>query len=98
MNALELARSDRTWDVCILDIGLPDMTGYELAGQLRLLPGTGGATLIALTGYGQAHDRVISKTAGFSHHLVKPADIRQLLDILDGVGISSGRSQGTSGS
>ena len=82
--ALEAARAG-PWDALILDIGLPDMTGYELAGRLREHPEAGSATFIALTGYGQVHDRVISRTAGFDHHLVKPADIAQLLDILAGI-------------
>ena len=76
------AAADAPWDACILDIGLPDMTGYELATQLRQTTSGARAVLIALTGYGQAHDRVISKTSGFEHHLVKPAGIPQLLEIL----------------
>jgi len=64
----------------ILDIGLPDMTGYELARRLRREHPT--ATFIALTGYGQARDRDLSKQAGFDHHLVKPVEFRALADIL----------------
>jgi signal transduction histidine kinase/ActR/RegA family two-component response regulator/PAS domain-containing protein len=64
----------------ILDIGLPDMTGYELARRLRREhPDT---SFIALTGYGQARDRDLSKQAGFDHHLVKPVEFRALADIL----------------
>ena len=81
-SALAQATGERAWDVVILDIGLPDMTGYELAGRLRTLPAAGHAMFIALTGYGQTHDRVISRTSGFDHHLVKPADVPALLDIL----------------
>jgi PAS domain S-box-containing protein len=69
-------------DVFILDIGLPDMDGYELAGRLRSDAHTAGATLIALTGYGQPHDRELSNAAGFDNHLVKPADHEELLRIL----------------
>jgi PAS domain S-box-containing protein len=69
-------------DVFILDIGLPDMDGYELAGRLRSDARTAGATLIALTGYGQPQDRELSNAAGFDHHLVKPADHEELLRIL----------------
>ncbi|OFA07724.1 alkaline phosphatase synthesis transcriptional regulatory protein PhoP [Duganella phyllosphaerae] len=61
-------------DAFILDIGLPDMDGYELARRLRAQAATAGKLLIALTGYGQAHDRVLSKAAGFDHHFVKPVD------------------------
>ncbi|KFC73731.1 Sensor hybrid histidine kinase [Massilia sp. LC238] len=64
----------------ILDIGLPDMTGYELARRLRREHPT--ASFIALTGYGQARDRDLSKQAGFEHHLVKPVEFRALADIL----------------
>jgi CheY-like chemotaxis protein/two-component sensor histidine kinase len=73
-------------DACILDIGLPDMTGYELARRLKALPELGSATLIALTGYGQASDREDSQAAGFHHHLVKPADPRELEAILADIG------------
>ncbi|MGI4721602.1 MAG: ATP-binding protein [Janthinobacterium lividum] len=67
----------------ILDIGLPDMTGYELARRLRREHPK--ATFIALTGYGQARDRDLSKQAGFDHHLVKPVEFRALADILAGL-------------
>ncbi|WP_143167624.1 hybrid sensor histidine kinase/response regulator [Massilia sp. CF038] len=62
----------------ILDIGLPDMDGYELARRLRALPGNGHTLFIALTGYGQAHDKVLAKAAGFDHHFVKPVDLQEL--------------------
>ena len=68
--------------VFILDIGLPDMDGYELAKRLRALPATHNATMIALTGYGQAHDRLLSTAAGFDHHFVKPMDFMRLAEIL----------------
>ncbi|MGJ9417689.1 ATP-binding protein [Massilia sp. CMS3.1] len=68
--------------VFILDIGLPDMTGYELARRLRQLPELSLATFIALSGYGQAHDRVLSRASGFHHHLVKPVDMMQLNEAL----------------
>jgi len=69
-------------EVFILDIGLPDMTGYELARRLRRLPVHGGAVFVALTGYGQERDRELSRQAGFDHHLVKPVDIAKLAQIL----------------
>ena len=71
--------------VFILDIGLPVMNGYELARRLRADPATCKAVLIALTGYGQAHDRVLTKTAGFDHHFVKPLDLDQLAGVLEQV-------------
>jgi PAS domain S-box-containing protein len=70
-------------DVCILDIGLPDMDGNELARQLRAAPESSGALLIALTGYGQEHDKAMSMAAGFDKHLVKPVDVIQLAEILE---------------
>ncbi len=66
----------------LLDIGLPGIDGYEVARRLRALPGLGGALLLAMTGYGQEHDRRRSREAGFDHHLVKPLEpeyLRQLL-------------------
>ena len=66
----------------ILDIGLPDMDGYELARRLRADARTASTTIIALTGYGQSHDRAPSIAAGFDYHFVKPADHQELLKIL----------------
>jgi DNA-binding response OmpR family regulator len=80
--ALALAAAD--WpDVFILDIGLPDIDGYELARRLRALGGDRPARYIALTGYGQAHDKVLSRSAGFDHHFVKPVDLGMLRAVLD---------------
>jgi signal transduction histidine kinase/DNA-binding response OmpR family regulator len=61
--------------IALLDIGLPIMDGYEVAGHLRAMPHLEGISLIALTGYGQASDKLRSLQAGFDHHLVKPVDI-----------------------
>jgi PAS domain S-box-containing protein len=69
-------------DAYILDIGLPDIDGYQLARRLREAGPSPQALLIALTGYGQAHHYTLSKAAGFDHHLVKPADLEQLERIL----------------
>ena len=69
-------------EVFILDIGLPDMTGYELARRLRRQPAHARAVFVALTGYGQERDRELSRQAGFDHHLVKPVDIAKLAQIL----------------
>lgn len=69
--------------VFLVDIGLPDMDGYELAQHLRALPQVAPSTLIAVTGYGQAQDRERSKAAGFSHHLVKPVEMASLVALLD---------------
>ncbi|SDD66917.1 Signal transduction histidine kinase [Massilia sp. PDC64] len=69
-------------DVLLLDIGLPDIDGYQLAQRLRALPQTADATLIALTGYGQDSDRERSIAAGFDHHLTKPVDVEALVRLL----------------
>lgn len=69
-------------DVLLLDIGLPDIDGYQLARRLRALPQTAHATLIALTGYGQDSDRERSIAAGFDHHLTKPVDVAALLRLV----------------
>ncbi len=69
-------------DVAILDIGLPVMDGYELAGRLRAELGKQLPRLIALTGYGQDSDRARAKQAGFAQHLTKPVDGGRLLGAL----------------
>ena len=77
LRALELARSARP-DACLLDIGLPDIDGNELARRLRAQPETAHSVLIAVSGYGQEHDRRASLAAGFAHHLVKPVAFEEL--------------------
>jgi PAS domain S-box-containing protein len=70
--------------VALLDIGLPDMTGYELARRLRATPAGPGMTLIAATGWGQDKDRQEAFAAGFDHHLTKPIDVEKLRELLAG--------------
>jgi len=70
-------------EVFILDIGLPDIDGYELVRRLRALQGARPARYIALTGYGQAQDKVRARGAGFDHHFVKPVDLAALCAVLD---------------
>ena len=72
-EALDVAISFRP-DVIFLDIGLPDMNGYEVARRLGAVPDTAGAKLIALTGWGTENDVQKSKAAGFVAHLTKPVD------------------------
>ena len=69
-------------DVVFSDIGMPGMDGYELARQLRKEPGLASVVLVALTGYGQDHDRQRAKEAGFDFHLVKPVSFESLYDLL----------------
>jgi CheY-like chemotaxis protein len=61
-------------EVALLDIGLPEMNGFELARRLRTHPGLTAILLVAVTGYGQDQDLRRSREAGFDHHLVKPID------------------------
>jgi len=78
-----LARLDEVQpDTVLLDIGMPDMDGYEVARQIRANPHHAGALLIALTGWGQDQDFALSSAAGFDHHLVKPLDLAHLRAIL----------------
>jgi CheY-like chemotaxis protein len=83
-RALERARQQRP-DVALLDIGLPDMDGNELARRLRADPQTGAILLVAVTGYGQEQDRRAAFEAGFDHHLVKPVDMDELAALLAGI-------------
>jgi CheY-like chemotaxis protein len=77
-GALATAASFRP-DIVFLDIGLPDMTGYEVAATLRSMPETAKAMLVALTGYGQQKDKKDAMAAGFDHHLVKPINFDALM-------------------
>ena len=87
-RALERARSEYV-HVFLLDIGLPNMDGNELARQLRLLPSLASSCLIAVTGYGQEQDKNSTSAAGFNHHFVKPLDITKLTSVLAEVGVSA---------
>ena len=80
-SALADARLPDT-EVFILDIGMPGMDGYELARQLRANPATQHAVLVALTGYGQAYDRALAKSAGFNYFFAKPMDKVELTELL----------------
>jgi len=80
-DALELARLTPP-DACLLDIGLPDFDGNELARRLRSQPQTADSTLVAMTGYGRREDRETALAAGFDHYLVKPVDTARLAEIL----------------
>ena len=81
-SALEVSRVFRP-EVAILDIGLPVMDGYELAGRLRAQLDGAELRLIALTGYGQDADRNRSFAAGFDEHFVKPVDLDELTTALE---------------
>jgi PAS domain S-box-containing protein len=81
-QALEVARTVKP-EVVFVDIGLPNIDGYEVARQLRAHCDWGDCKLVALTGYGQHEDRQRSLAAGFDHHLVKPASAEELALAVD---------------
>jgi CheY-like chemotaxis protein len=83
LSALRAARDLRP-DAVVLDIGLPDMNGCEVARALRRDPDLGGVTLVALTGNASPEDARRSREAGFDYHLVKPADPHEVIAIVGG--------------
>jgi len=80
--ALRVAR-EQLPDVVLLDIGLPDMTGWDLAVRLRRLPGLGDALLVTVSGFGLPEDFDRSSQAGCDLHLIKPPDLGLLRRLLD---------------
>jgi CheY-like chemotaxis protein len=68
--------------VALVDIGMPDMDGYELARRLGQSPELQHVVLVAITGYGQSEDIQKSRDAGFYDHLVKPVDLQLLRNVL----------------
>ncbi|MGC1175916.1 hybrid sensor histidine kinase/response regulator [Polaromonas sp.] len=87
-SALELARKQLP-QVLMLDIGMPDMNGYEVLAALRAMPGGGHVTAAALTGYGTDEDKSRATAAGFDAHLTKPLDFSALQDFLQSTGVMS---------
>lgn len=69
-------------EVALIDVGLPELDGYEVARQVRRTPGSAMIRLIALTGYGQSYDRTRAQEAGFDLHLTKPVEPRELRRVL----------------
>jgi len=80
--ALDAARQ-RQFDVIISDIGMPEMNGYQLAREMRLLPGYQTVPMVAVTGYSMFDDKERSTNAGFNAHMTKPIDPRALLDLIE---------------
>jgi CheY-like chemotaxis protein len=78
---LALARDYRP-DYLLLDIGLPRMNGYDIAARLRADPAMEHTTLVAVTGYGQQHDRGRTAAVGIHHHLTKPVEYSILKELL----------------
>lgn len=83
-TALELAERLKP-DVIIMDIGLPGLSGYQVAERIRQMPELKSVILFALTGYGSAEDEHRSKEAGFDYHLVKPVDAKTMQTFLANV-------------
>jgi signal transduction histidine kinase/ActR/RegA family two-component response regulator len=79
--ALEVIQSFKP-TVAFLDLGMPGMSGYEVAVHARAMPAGRECVLVALTGWGQEEDRRRSREAGFNHHLLKPVDIEELKALL----------------
>jgi CheY-like chemotaxis protein len=69
-------------DIALLDIGMPGMSGYEVARELREAFGKQRPLLIAVTGWKQSSDRILAKLAGFDHHLAKPFESKALLELI----------------
>jgi signal transduction histidine kinase/CheY-like chemotaxis protein len=80
-EALRLVAEHRP-RACVIDIGLPDIDGYELARRLRAIPETREARLIAVTGYGTLADQQTFEDAGFDHYFPKPPDLMKLIQVL----------------
>lgn len=89
VTALEVAREFQP-HVVLLDIGMPRMDGYQVARQLRELPGAERIFVLACTGFGRDQDRDAAYQAGFDLHLTKPIDPEILQDFLSKV--SAGNS------
>lgn len=72
-------------DVAFVDIGLPKMSGYDVAKEIRLAPAGETIVLIAVSGYGSSDDKRIALAAGFDAHLTKPFDPDELTKIVNGL-------------
>jgi len=83
-QALEIAETFKP-QMVLLDIGLPGMSGYDVARRMRENPALKSAVLVAQTGWGEEADRRRSAEAGIDRQLVKPVDIQVLEEILDGL-------------
>jgi len=81
-EAIEAARQHK-FDVIISDIGMPGMSGYDLAKSLRAMPGYDKVPMVAVTGFSRFDDRGRSLDAGFNAHLTKPIEPRALLDLIE---------------
>lgn len=80
-EALDAAREFKP-DVCLLDIGMPKITGYEAARRFRQRYGNDCPVLIAVTGWKQASDKILATLAGFDHHVSKPYEPGDIVKLL----------------
>ena len=80
VSGLALAREYRP-EYLLLDIGLPRLNGYDIAASVRGDPELRHTTLVAITGYGQVHDRARTAAVGFDHHLTKPVEFSELREL-----------------
>jgi CheY-like chemotaxis protein len=78
-----IAARERQFDVVISDIGMPEMNGYQLAREMRTMPGYETVPMVAVTGYSMFDDKERSTKAGFNAHMTKPIDPRALLDLIE---------------
>jgi CheY-like chemotaxis protein len=83
-EALDIAQRERP-RAAIIDIGMPGMSGHEVARRMRLEAWGRNAVLIALTGWGQEQDKQAAKAAGFDEHLTKPVDPDSVEQVLNGL-------------
>ena len=72
-------------DIVLIDIGMPKLSGYDVARHIREHYGKDRPVLVALTGWKQASDRILATLAGFHHHVAKPYDPGQLLALIRGL-------------
>lgn len=84
-SALAVVAAQRP-DIAFMDVGLPDMDGYELARRIREGEATARMRLVALTGYSQATDRERALRAGFDAHLTKPVNLKKIQETLQALG------------
>lgn len=92
-EALKAAQSFHP-DVVLLDIGLPEMDGYDVCREMRRMPALKNTVIIAQTGWGQPEEKKRAEEAGFDHHLVKPIDLgalQKVLNSFEGRPCSAGR-------
>jgi CheY-like chemotaxis protein len=70
-------------DIALIDIGMPGMTGYDVAREIRQTYGKERPVLVAITGWKKSSDKIAAKLAGFDHHLPKPFETKELLELIE---------------